>query len=172
MLYISVPYSWGDGAVSSKGDKQLDFQLSDEQQDLRKTVRDFAAREILPNVMKWDEESHFPLRRGQASWPARTDGDCLPCRIRRRRHGLCGVCDRDRGALARGWLGGHHRGRAYVAVQQPYFCRRKRGAEAQVHPQAGERRVHRCVGTDGARLGVGCWRRALLCRTQAATSGC
>ena len=60
MLYISVPYSWGDGPVSSKGDKQLDFQLSDEQQDLRKTVRDFAAREILPNVMKWDEESHFP----------------------------------------------------------------------------------------------------------------
>ena len=38
----------------------MDFQLSDEQQDLRKTVRDFAAREILPNVMKWDEESHFP----------------------------------------------------------------------------------------------------------------
>jgi alkylation response protein AidB-like acyl-CoA dehydrogenase len=43
-----------------KGDKQLDFQLSDEQQDLRKTVRDFATREILPNVMKWDEASHFP----------------------------------------------------------------------------------------------------------------
>ena len=38
----------------------MDFQLSDEQQDLRKTVRDFAAREILPNVMKWDEASHFP----------------------------------------------------------------------------------------------------------------
>jgi len=38
----------------------LDFQLSDEQQHLRKTIRDFATREILPNVMKWDEESHFP----------------------------------------------------------------------------------------------------------------
>ncbi len=38
----------------------MDFQLSDEQQDLRKTVRDFAAREILPNVMKWDEASQFP----------------------------------------------------------------------------------------------------------------
>jgi alkylation response protein AidB-like acyl-CoA dehydrogenase len=61
MLYISVPYSWGDGPVFfQKGDKQLDFQLSDEQQDLRKTVRDFAAREILPNVMKWDEASQFP----------------------------------------------------------------------------------------------------------------
>jgi alkylation response protein AidB-like acyl-CoA dehydrogenase len=39
----------------------VDFELTDEQQDLRKTVRDFAQREIAPNVMKWDEESHFPL---------------------------------------------------------------------------------------------------------------
>jgi alkylation response protein AidB-like acyl-CoA dehydrogenase len=39
----------------------LDFQLSDEQQHLKKTVRDFAEREILPNVMKWDEASEFPL---------------------------------------------------------------------------------------------------------------
>ena len=60
MLYISVPYSWGDGQVFFQRGQTLDFQLSDEQQDLRKTVRDFAAREIQPNVMKWDEESHFP----------------------------------------------------------------------------------------------------------------
>jgi alkylation response protein AidB-like acyl-CoA dehydrogenase len=39
----------------------LDFQLSDEQQQLKKTVREFAEREILPNVMKWDEASEFPL---------------------------------------------------------------------------------------------------------------
>jgi len=39
----------------------LDFQLNDEQRQLRKSVREFAEREILPNVMKWDEESHFPL---------------------------------------------------------------------------------------------------------------
>jgi alkylation response protein AidB-like acyl-CoA dehydrogenase len=39
----------------------LDFQLSDEQQQLKKTVRDFAEREILPNVMKWDEACEFPL---------------------------------------------------------------------------------------------------------------
>jgi alkylation response protein AidB-like acyl-CoA dehydrogenase len=38
----------------------LDFQLSDEQQQLKKTVREFAEREILPNVMKWDEASEFP----------------------------------------------------------------------------------------------------------------
>jgi alkylation response protein AidB-like acyl-CoA dehydrogenase len=39
----------------------LDFQLNEEQQQLRKSVREFAEREILPNVMKWDEESHFPM---------------------------------------------------------------------------------------------------------------
>ncbi|HTK94758.1 MAG TPA: acyl-CoA dehydrogenase [Terriglobales bacterium] len=39
----------------------MDFQLNDEQRQLRKSVREFAEREILPNVMKWDEESHFPL---------------------------------------------------------------------------------------------------------------
>ena len=39
----------------------MDFRLNDEQQDLKKTVRDFAEREIRPNVMKWDEACEFPL---------------------------------------------------------------------------------------------------------------
>ncbi len=39
----------------------MDFQLSDEQQQLKKSVREFAEREILPNVMTWDEASQFPL---------------------------------------------------------------------------------------------------------------
>jgi len=39
----------------------LDFQLSDEQQQLRRSVREFAERELLPNVMKWDEAGEFPL---------------------------------------------------------------------------------------------------------------
>lgn len=39
----------------------MDFQLSDEQQQLKKTVREFAEREIAPHVMKWDEASEFPL---------------------------------------------------------------------------------------------------------------
>jgi alkylation response protein AidB-like acyl-CoA dehydrogenase len=39
----------------------LDFQLSDEQQQLKKSVREFAEREIAPNVMKWDEACEFPL---------------------------------------------------------------------------------------------------------------
>ena len=39
----------------------MDFQLSDEQQQLRKSVREFAEREILPHVMEWDEAAKFPL---------------------------------------------------------------------------------------------------------------
>jgi alkylation response protein AidB-like acyl-CoA dehydrogenase len=36
------------------------FKLTDEQEHLRKEIRDFAHREILPNVMRWDEASEFP----------------------------------------------------------------------------------------------------------------
>ena len=39
----------------------MDFQLSDEQLQLKKMVREFAEREIAPNVMKWDEACEFPL---------------------------------------------------------------------------------------------------------------
>jgi alkylation response protein AidB-like acyl-CoA dehydrogenase len=37
------------------------FALTDEQEQLRKEIRDFAAREIAPNVMRWDEASEFPV---------------------------------------------------------------------------------------------------------------
>jgi hypothetical protein len=39
----------------------LDFQLSDEQEQLRRNVRRYAEREILPHVMEWDEAARFPL---------------------------------------------------------------------------------------------------------------
>ncbi|MFY9674443.1 MAG: acyl-CoA dehydrogenase family protein [Terriglobales bacterium] len=39
----------------------LDFQLNDEQLHLKKSVREFAEREIAPHVMQWDESSEFPL---------------------------------------------------------------------------------------------------------------
>jgi alkylation response protein AidB-like acyl-CoA dehydrogenase len=38
----------------------LEFALTDEQQQLRRTVRAFAEAEILPHVMEWDEVSKFP----------------------------------------------------------------------------------------------------------------
>ncbi|HVP64217.1 MAG TPA: acyl-CoA dehydrogenase family protein [candidate division Zixibacteria bacterium] len=39
----------------------MEFQLSDEQLQLRKSVREFSEREIAPHVMEWDEAAHFPM---------------------------------------------------------------------------------------------------------------
>jgi alkylation response protein AidB-like acyl-CoA dehydrogenase len=39
----------------------MNFEFTEEQQQLRKMVREFAEREIKPNVMKWDEAAEFPL---------------------------------------------------------------------------------------------------------------
>ena len=38
----------------------MEFSLTDEQQQLRRTVREFAEAEIAPHVMEWDEASKFP----------------------------------------------------------------------------------------------------------------
>ena len=38
----------------------MEFALTDEQQQLRRTVREFAEGEIAPHVMEWDEASKFP----------------------------------------------------------------------------------------------------------------
>jgi alkylation response protein AidB-like acyl-CoA dehydrogenase len=37
------------------------FVQTEEQEHLRREIRDFAAREIAPNVMVWDEASEFPM---------------------------------------------------------------------------------------------------------------
>src|SRR3954467_3150625 len=39
----------------------MDFELNDEQQQLRRSVREFTESEIRPHVMEWDEASQFPL---------------------------------------------------------------------------------------------------------------
>ena len=39
----------------------MDFRLTDEQIQIRETVREFAESEIKPHVMKWDEAQTFPL---------------------------------------------------------------------------------------------------------------
>ena len=39
----------------------MDFSFTDEQEQLRRTVRSFAEQEIAPHVMEWDEVSQFPL---------------------------------------------------------------------------------------------------------------
>src|SRR5260370_2971707 len=39
----------------------MDFSFTEEQQHLRRSVREFAEGEIAPHVMEWDEASHFPM---------------------------------------------------------------------------------------------------------------
>jgi hypothetical protein len=39
----------------------MDFRLSEDQQLLRRSVREFAEAEIRPHVMAWDEAQHFPM---------------------------------------------------------------------------------------------------------------
>ena len=39
----------------------MDFQFTEEQEQLRRSVREFAESEIRPHVMEWDEKSEFPL---------------------------------------------------------------------------------------------------------------
>ena len=38
----------------------MDFRLTEEQELLRRTVRDFAETEIRPHVREWDDTQHFP----------------------------------------------------------------------------------------------------------------
>ena len=47
--------------ISAKAESLYPFILTEEQEQLRREIREFAMREIAPNVMKWDEASEFPL---------------------------------------------------------------------------------------------------------------
>src|SRR2546429_1482336 len=39
----------------------MEFELSEEQQQMKMSVREFAEAEIAPHVMEWDEAQHFPI---------------------------------------------------------------------------------------------------------------
>src|SRR5947199_3732000 len=39
----------------------MDVQFTEEQEQLRRSIREFSEREIRPHVMEWDEKSEFPL---------------------------------------------------------------------------------------------------------------
>jgi hypothetical protein len=47
--------------MAEKRECALDFELNDEQQQLRRSVREYAERELLPHVLEWDEKGAFPL---------------------------------------------------------------------------------------------------------------
>src|SRR5262245_31420872 len=39
----------------------MDFELTEEQKQIKMSVREFAEAEIAPHVMEWDEQQHFPI---------------------------------------------------------------------------------------------------------------
>src|SRR3977135_2708012 len=39
----------------------MDFELTEEQQQIKASVGQFAEAEIAPHVMEWDEAQHFPI---------------------------------------------------------------------------------------------------------------
>jgi alkylation response protein AidB-like acyl-CoA dehydrogenase len=42
-------------------ERMADFDLTDEQREVRRTVREFAEKEILPHVERYEEEARYPL---------------------------------------------------------------------------------------------------------------
>ena len=39
----------------------MNFELTEEQKQIKASVREFAESEIAPHVMEWDESQHFPV---------------------------------------------------------------------------------------------------------------
>src|SRR6476661_11240101 len=39
----------------------MEFELTEEQKQIKASVREFAESEIAPHVMEWDESQHFPV---------------------------------------------------------------------------------------------------------------
>ncbi len=39
----------------------MDFELNEEQQQIKRTIREFAEAEMKPHVSEWDEAAHFPI---------------------------------------------------------------------------------------------------------------
>ena len=39
----------------------MDFELNEDQQQIKRTIREFAEAELKPHVMEWDEAAHFPV---------------------------------------------------------------------------------------------------------------
>src|ERR1700744_2952564 len=58
----SIPFFWmASGWPPDCHNRNVDFEYTPEQKQLRREVREFAAAEIAPHVMEWDEAQTFPL---------------------------------------------------------------------------------------------------------------
>ena len=130
------------------------FVLTEEQEQLRREIREFAAREIAPNVMKWDEASEFPLDVVKKLGQMGLLGVIFPPEYERGGPGLCGLCARNRRTRRRRWVDRDHRGRAQLALYEPYLPCRQRCAAKEVRVQTGDWRMDWRVGAHRARVQV------------------
>jgi alkylation response protein AidB-like acyl-CoA dehydrogenase len=42
-------------------EERMNFELNEEQQQIKESIREFAEAELSPHVMEWDESQHFPI---------------------------------------------------------------------------------------------------------------
>ncbi len=119
----------------------MDFSLTDEQQQLRRTVREFAEGEIAPHVMEWDEASKFPAEIIPKLGEMGLLGVIFPEEYGGAGLGYIEYVHRHRRTVARGWLRRNHRRRAQFALQQSHLQIRHRSAEAKIsaRPGAGQK---------------------------------
>ena len=78
----------------------MNFSLTDEQQQLKRSVREFAESEIAPHVMECDEASRFPSELIPKLAEMGLLGVIFP-KIAAARTGISGVRDGDRRARER-----------------------------------------------------------------------
>ncbi len=126
----------------------MDFRLTEEQELLRRTVREFADTEIRPHVREWDRDAAFSGRADAGARVARADGHSVPRGVRRRgdvRHRLLHL---HRGAGPRRSRRRAVGGRPQRPVRVPYLPVRHRAAEADLSGAAGERREDWRLGSD------------------------
>ena len=138
----------------------------DEQLQLKKMVREFAEREIAPNVMKWDEASEFPLETVKELGKLGLLGIIFPAEYGGAGMGyveyVIAIEELSRVDGSVGIIVAAHNS----LCTQPHLCCRQRRAEAQIHSQACDRRMAGRLGADRAGIGFGRRRRALLGRAQ------
>ena len=135
----------------------MDFRLTEEQELLRRTVREFAETEMRPHVMEWDEAQHFPMDLLPKLADLGLMGIQFAGGVRRRRHVGGGLLHLHRGARPR--LPRHravgrgaqravhlaHRACSAPTRRSSATCRAlvtRRGAR-RVGPDRGERRQRR-----------------------------
>ena len=171
----------------------MDFQLSDEQLQLKKMVREFAEREIAPNVMKWDEASEFPLATikelGKLGllgmiFPAEYGGSGMgyvdyitAVEELSRVDGSVGITVAAHTSLCSNHVflagiddvrGAERPGDFELGIEQIDGDNRMRvheaGALDDIEPHAADRRIPRSMGSHRARLWIRCWWRSVYRR--------